>query len=198
VPSTAHTPPAVEFYFADDHCADENIGHLLRRVATSIRRQADKRLQGHGLTSAQWKVLSRIQRGDCTTIASLAREAATDAGAMTRLLDRLEAKGLCKRVRSCDDRRTINVELTRTGAAAASRVAATLAEVSDAHLSGFPDEAYRELMGYLQRMLGNGLALRDGTRARAGFAPPEGAFDESRETPDPCCRTDEGARRTHG
>lgn len=154
-------PPAAEFYFADAYCVEEDIGHLLRRVATSILRQADKRLAGHGLTSAQWQALSRIQSGRCTTIADLAREAEADPGALTRLLDRLEAKGLCRRVRSADDRRAVNVELTSKGAVATSRAPAALAEVIDAHLAGFSNEECRALEGHLQRMLGNGVALRD-------------------------------------
>ena len=41
---------------------------------------------------------------------------------MTRLLDRLESKGLCKRLRSTDDRRVVNVALTDEGQKAADKV----------------------------------------------------------------------------
>lgn len=161
MPFMVCNPPAVEFYLGEAYCVEQGIGHLLRRVAASILRRGDKRLEEHGLTSAQWPVLAKLQRGRFTTIACLAREAETDPGAMTRLLDRLEAKGLCKRVRSADNRREVSVELTSRGAGAISRVPATLAEVIDAHLTGFSKAERQVLEAGLQRMLANGHALRD-------------------------------------
>jgi DNA-binding MarR family transcriptional regulator len=84
-----------------------------------------------------------------------------DAGAMTRLLDRLEMKGLCKRVRSLKDRRVVKVELTPGGTIAIQQVPAMLSEVMNAHLAGFSETECRALTGYLQRMLEAGGALRD-------------------------------------
>ena len=80
---------------------------------------------------------------------------------MTRLLDRLEKKGLCKRVRSTEDRRVVQVELTPEGEAAIQQVPAVLADVMNAHLAGFSKTEWQALKGYLQRMLATGDALRD-------------------------------------
>jgi DNA-binding MarR family transcriptional regulator len=153
-------PPAAQNYLADVYCVDEDIGYLLRRLSTSILRQADRRLGQHGLTSAQWLPLFKIQIGRCTTISQLARELETDAGGMTRLLDRLETKGLCKRIRSADDRRAINIELTAKGQAAISGVPAALAEAIDAHLNGVSNEERLVLRSYLKRIFDNGTVLR--------------------------------------
>ena len=56
-----------------------------------------------GPTFPQWLPLYKLHMGEATTVAELARECQLDTGAMTRLLDRLEAKGLCRRV-PLDDR----------------------------------------------------------------------------------------------
>ena len=80
---------------------------------------------------------------------------------MTRLLDRLEKKGLCKRVRSTADRRVVQVELTPDGEAAISHVPAVLAEVMNAHLAGFSKTEWQALTNYLQRILKTGEAMRD-------------------------------------
>ena len=48
------------------------------------------------------------------------------AGATTRLLDRIEAKGLCRRVRSQEDRRVVNIELTDAGRDIANPFSSTL------------------------------------------------------------------------
>ncbi len=151
----------VEFYSAHGYCAEESVGYLMKRVMLSIIYQADKRLDEHGLTSAQWGPLLRLRSTGGSTVAELARWLQTDAGAMTRLLDRLEKKGLCKRVRSTEDRRVVQVELTPDGEAAIEEVPAVLAEVMNAHLTGFSKSEWQALKTYLQRMLKAGETLKD-------------------------------------
>ena len=153
-------PPA-EFYCADAYCAEESVGYLMKRIMMSVVYQADKRLDVHGLTSAQWGPLMRLKNAGACTVAELARWLQVDAGAMTRLLDRLEKKGLCKRVRSTEDRRVVKVELTPEGEVALQEVPAVLAEVMNAHLAGFSKTEWQALKTYLQRMLATGDALRD-------------------------------------
>jgi DNA-binding MarR family transcriptional regulator len=150
------------FYQRTGYCAEESVGFLMKRIMMSIVHQADKRLAEHGLTSAQWGPLMRMRTsGGSTTVAELARWLQVDAGAMTRLLDRLEKKGLCKRVRSTEDRRVVRLELTPEGEAAISEVPAVLAEVMNAHLTGFSKTEWQTLKTYLQRMLKTGDALRE-------------------------------------
>ena len=153
-------PPA-DFYRPAAYCAEESVGYLMKRIMLSIVHQADKRLDAHGLTSAQWGPLLRLRTAGGSTVAELARWLQVDAGAMTRLLDRLEKKGLCKRVRSTEDRRVVQVELTPEGEAAVAGVPAVLSEVMNAHLAGFSKTEWLALKTYLNRMLETGEALRD-------------------------------------
>ena len=69
-----------------------------------------------------WNRIAPLQRlllDQTGTVAALARLCQLDAGGMTRLLDRLETKGLVRRERSQEDRRVVNLELTDEGRAAA-------------------------------------------------------------------------------
>lgn len=159
--STPRAAAPASFYEADSYCAEESVGYLMKRIGQSIVAQVDRRLDIHGLTSAQWGPLMRLSKAGSQTVADLARWLQLDAGAMTRLLDRLEAKGLCKRVRSTEDRRVVVVEITPEGEAAISEVPAVLAEVMNLHLAGFSKTEWQALKGYLQRMLATGEALRD-------------------------------------
>lgn len=153
-------PPA-DFYHPTGYCAEESVGYLMKRIMMSIVHQADKRLDAHGLTSAQWGPLMHLKTTGGATVAELARWLNVDAGAMTRLLDRLEKKGLCKRVRSTEDRRVVQVELTPDGERAIAEVPAVLSEVLNAHLAGFSKTEWHALRNYLQRMLETGEALRE-------------------------------------
>lgn len=132
----------------------------MKRVLQSLLLQADRALGPHELTHAQWLPLYRIARGECLTVAALARDQSLDPGAMTRALDRLEAKGLIRRVRSVADRRVVQIELTPAGRDAAAVVPPALAEVLNGHLAGFTRAEWQALIGMLRRMLANGEAMR--------------------------------------
>lgn len=157
---TRIAPPA-DFYQPVNYCAEESVGYMMKRIMMSVVFQADKRLDAHGLTSAQWGPLMRLKTTGGSTVAELARWLNVDAGAMTRLLDRLEKKGLCKRVRSTEDRRVVQVELTADGTTAIAEVPAVLAEVLNGHLAGFSKTEWQALRTYLQRMLENGETMRE-------------------------------------
>jgi DNA-binding MarR family transcriptional regulator len=139
------------------------VGAVLKGVIASITHQVDRRLVDHDLTHAQWVPLFKLAHGECGTVAELARTLQSDPGAMTRALDRLEAKGLVARVRSSEDRRVVNLELTDAGREVAAVVPAVLAEVLNLHLAGFSHDEWRALLSMLKRMRANGDALRAAT-----------------------------------
>ncbi len=154
-------PAPANFHDAASYRPEESVGYLMKRVMLSIVHQADKRLADHDLTSAQWGPLMRLRQCGQCTVAELARWNNIDAGAMTRLLDRLEKKGLCKRMRSLEDRRVVQVELTPEGERVIGHVPAVLAEVMNLHLAGFSRTEWQALKSYLSRMAETGDRLRD-------------------------------------
>jgi DNA-binding MarR family transcriptional regulator len=158
---SSRPPTPACFYRAAGYTTDESVGYLMKRVIMSITSAADRRLEPKGLTHAQWGPLFMLRRSRASTVAELARELNTDPGAMTRLLDRLECKGLCRRSRSTDDRRVVNIELTPEGEAAADHVPVELSEVMNEHLAGFSKAEWTQLKGFLRRMLANGEAMSE-------------------------------------
>ena len=153
--------PPPPFYCAETLAPDNSIGLLMKRVLQSVLQQVDRALQPHDLTHAQWIPLYWLARGDGSTPAELARDAALDPGAMTRALDRLEAKGLVGRMRSLEDRRVVQIALTDAGRAAAGLVPPVLSDVLNAHLAGFSEAEWQQLVALLQRMVANGATLRE-------------------------------------
>ena len=139
----------------------ESMGHMLFSLMISMRREIERAWRDTGLTDAQWKPLWMLKLGRADTAFELAREMSIDAGAMTRMLDRLEAKGLIERVRSETDRRVVHLRLTPDGEAAANTVPHVLASVNNDYLRGFSKQEWAQLKEYLQRMLVNGQALQE-------------------------------------
>lgn len=158
-PADPASEPA-NFYRGADYDPDTSVGFLMRQIMSSILLMADRRLAEHDLTHAQWVPLFKLAHGDCTTMAELSRTLQQDPAAMTRALDRLEAKGLVQRVRSVSDRRVQNLELTDAGRQVAAVVPAVLADILNLHLAGFSEAEWRSLVDLLRRMRANGDALR--------------------------------------
>lgn len=156
----------VSFYDPADYRIDESVAYLMRGVLDNVAAEVEQLLAPSGLTHAQWVPLFRLSMGTASTVAELARQCRLDAGAMTRMLDRLEAKELVERTRSTQDRRVVNLALTRKGRAAARVIPGALCEVHNRHLEGFTSEEWDQLKSLLRRMLGN---------ARAARTPLEGA-----------------------
>lgn len=148
------------FYQPGQYRPDQSVGYLMRHVLASILAQADGALIEHGLTHAQWLPLYKLVMSESNTVASLARDLGIDPGAMTRSLDRLEAKGLVRRERSVEDRRVVHLVLTEAGRQVAAVVPGVLAEVLNGHLQGFTEAEWQSLVQLLQRMARNGEALR--------------------------------------
>ena len=69
-----------------------------------------------------------------------------DTGAMTRTLDRLEAKGLLRRARNQLDRRVVKIELTELGETKAREIPPNIARVLNHHLRGFSTDEVTQLM----------------------------------------------------
>ena len=152
--------PAVAFYNAQSYDPNDSVGHLMRRILNLVGEDVARELEPTGLTNAQWLPLFKLYRGYATTVAELARECGHDAGATTRLLDRLEIKGLCQRVRSQEDRRVVHIELTPAGIAAAQEIPATLSKIQNDYLAGFSLEEWQTLKSYLRRILDTAQTLQ--------------------------------------
>ncbi|MEZ4595963.1 MAG: MarR family winged helix-turn-helix transcriptional regulator [Chloroflexota bacterium] len=89
---------------------------LVIRLGRGVRTSLDQRFEAFGLTSQQAGALVHIFTGE-TSPRRLADLLGTDTAGMTRLIDRLEAKGLVERHADPRDRRALVVALTDQGSA---------------------------------------------------------------------------------
>lgn len=84
-----------------------------------LNQYKDRILNAHpdmqGITPAQFKVLLLLSRSQMLKPSDLCESLQIDSAAITRMLDRLEDKGLIQRERSTVDRRQINIKLSEEG-----------------------------------------------------------------------------------
>ncbi|MFL6258315.1 MAG: MarR family winged helix-turn-helix transcriptional regulator [Thermoanaerobaculia bacterium] len=89
----------------------------LQRTASLLLQALGRELKGHDLTPAQYNTL-RILRGagpDALTCGEIGERLVSPGPDVTRLLDRLEERGLVTRLRDAEDRRVVRARITEEG-----------------------------------------------------------------------------------
>ncbi|MFM0325843.1 MarR family winged helix-turn-helix transcriptional regulator [Caballeronia glebae] len=139
-----------------DYVLAESVGYLISRVRSTMWNMVTQHTTSElGITSTQASILFMLAVGKCLTAADIAREYGIDASAVTRLIDRLEKRGLLSRVRSEEDRRVVRLALTDEGRATAEKIPAIFTSVLDNLLAGFTPEEVGFLKSMLRRILAN-------------------------------------------
>ena len=88
------------------------------------------------------------------TSADMARQMSHDAGAMTRLVDQLEKRGLLNRVRDTADRRAVNLVLTAEGRALADSLKGRVVDFLNVALADFSEDELATWLTLTMRMIG--------------------------------------------
>ncbi|WP_323118032.1 MarR family winged helix-turn-helix transcriptional regulator [Burkholderia alba] len=153
IPPASSPPPDLTL---SAYQVNESVGYLMSRVKSLMTNLVTQRTQTElGITGTQASMLFMLAVGKCSTAAELAREYGIDASAITRLLDRVEKRGLLSRVRSSEDRRVVRLELTDEGRELAERMPEIFRSVLEQLLDGFTPEEVGFLKSMLRRILSN-------------------------------------------
>lgn len=140
-------------YRLDDYQLSESVGYLLKRSTLMMSGAIDQELAPYDLTHPQFSILMMLKERNCTTAADLARETCNDTGAVTRMLDRLEAKDIVRRVRSVEDRRIVNIELTDLGKLVIDKMPVVAINVMNRYLREFSATEITQLKTLLRKLM---------------------------------------------
>ncbi|MBI6555894.1 MULTISPECIES: MarR family winged helix-turn-helix transcriptional regulator [Pseudomonas] len=140
-------------HFTPDNFHNCRLGLLLGRAAILKDKIIDTHMEPHGITAAQFKVLIIMAQFGVDTPAELCRHLSLDSGSMTRMLDRLEQKGLLDRKRSALDRRQVQLVLTDDGQRLADRLPYIGAEALNQLAGALEPDELQTLEKLLKKML---------------------------------------------
>lgn len=124
------------------------------RTADVVRRYIARVLEPYGITPQQFNVL-RILRGahaegtGGTPTLTIAERMIEEAPGITRLLDRLEAKGMVRRQRCPEDRRQVLCHATTQALDLLGRIDGAMNEADDGALGTLSDEDKAQLIRLL-------------------------------------------------
>lgn len=149
---------------------EHGLGYLLSRARTALVRAAEFELHAHDITHAQGSILLMLAGGRCSTAAELSRELCLDSASLTRMVDRLEKRGLLARAARSGDRRVSDLRLTAEGVRLGALLPALYSAVLSRSFAGFSDDEINQLRTLLTKFV-DGNAPQAAPKGRSGAAP---------------------------
>ncbi|WP_107912568.1 MarR family transcriptional regulator [Luteibacter sp. OK325] len=144
----------MDHYTRKNFVHTQSIGFLLARARNLLASDIDAALKDLDISSQQMGIIVSLSKGTASTPFELSKLLGIDTGLMTRMLDKLEEKGLLERSRDDKDRRVVNLTLTRAGTRVADAIPDIVPPVLNAHLKSFTRAEFEELRRLLGKFLG--------------------------------------------
>jgi len=141
-----------QFYDVASYTSRDSVGYLVRRLAAIITNRLEAAFASRQFTLTQWSVLMHLRDGSARTASDLSCAFQHDSGALTRLLDQLEARGLIARRRSVRDRRVVELELTDAGERAIEALLPTVVAALNAALAPLSRAEFEQFRGALVKI----------------------------------------------
>jgi DNA-binding MarR family transcriptional regulator len=117
----------------------EDLGRL-RAALGRISRLVDRQVSGDGLTRTQLSVLGMTARTGPIGMGELAEAEGVNPTMLSRVIGKLEAMDLLRRMPDPTDGRVVRVELTRTGLALHERLRSERAALFGERIADLPTE----------------------------------------------------------
>ena len=140
----------------------QHTGYLITDVARLYRTAIDRKMDRFDLTRSQWWLISFLIYFDGITQQQLADLMDVGKAGVTKLLDRLEQKGMVKRVSDSSDARQKRVFLSDHVKPLAVEVDKEITSVADTSLKALTAAEIRQLNQLITRIRQNLLAESSG------------------------------------
>ncbi len=100
---------------ASESFVDDYLPALLAQAAQLISAEFHAKVEAHGLSGLEWRILATLADSGPLTVGSLAQKSVSKQPTVTRLLDRMEQQGHVERLAYRSDRRITLVQMTPSG-----------------------------------------------------------------------------------
>ncbi len=144
----------MEYYTRENFALTPSVGFMLVKARNMIVADMDAALKDLEISGQQMGILLSLTSGIATTPFELSKLLGIDTGLMTRMLDKLETKGLLERSRSVDDRRVVNLTLTDKGEEVAAQIPEIAPQVLNETLKQFTNAEIEDLRRLLRKFIG--------------------------------------------
>jgi len=125
---------------------------LLNRSLDAIMPPYRDLFQEFGVTEQQWRVLRVLWEQKHLTSAQISNLTLLPSPSLVGILDRLERKGLVKRLRSTSDRREINITITNLGRELQSKVMPKVKLIQDQTREKLSPTEWKQINNILKKL----------------------------------------------
>ena len=154
-----------QHYSVARYAARSSIGYLCKRSHLLLIGRIEPALASCDLTFTQYVVLMQLRDGGTLNASELGAMLCHDSGALTRVLDQLEARELIQRERSRKDRRSVQLHLTDRGHKLIDAVLPGVVDRMNAALAGFSRADFTVLIRLLTKLVGQLEATESSARS---------------------------------
>ncbi|MGD9943405.1 MAG: MarR family winged helix-turn-helix transcriptional regulator [Burkholderiaceae bacterium] len=144
----ASDPQAEARFFVDEYLAA-----LLAQASHLISSEFHAVVRRHGFSVSEWRVLATLSGDEALSIGRVAQIVLIKQPTVTRLLDRMEAKGYVERLPHASDRRVTLVRMTAAGRRASAKLVALAREHEQRVLEPFGLQRAEQLKSTLRRII---------------------------------------------
>lgn len=152
----------------EQHPADSRIAYSVGRLDRALRQRMGKVTAEHGLTVAQYTVLSVLQARGRLSNAQLARRSLVSPQAMNEIVEAMTAKRLVARRPDPEHGRIVHIALTGRGDSVLAKCDEAVRRLEDEMLAGLSETQRRQFQGLLRSCIGTLERTASGAQGGAG------------------------------
>jgi len=137
----------------DRHFVDDYLPALLAQASRLISGEFHLVVTTQGFTVSEWRVLASLAGSEPINIGRLAQITTMKQPTVTRVLDRMQARGLIERLPNDGDRRVTLVRITATGTRLVSKLIPLARQHEQRVLEPFGRQRSEDLKATLRKLI---------------------------------------------
>lgn len=131
----------------------DHLGYWLRKLSNAVSSSFAERLAAHDVSVPQWVVLRVVFDHDSLPLKDIVARVEVDQGSLSRMIDRLLARGWVLRVTDASDRRAVAISLTAEGRKLVPKLAAEADRNEEVFFSGLSQPERGKFLRTIQKLL---------------------------------------------
>ena len=166
-----------QHYHPSTYCTQNSIGYLIKRAQSMMMDVMESLFAEHGFSFIHYIILVGLRDGIAVNPKDFCLQYRHDSGALTRVIDQLEERGLLERVRRDRDRRKVELQLTDAGRTRVEGLIPVVVDKLNLALADFSREEATELKRLLRKLnsrLESTLDIKTPPDTRTAAAPAAG------------------------
>ena len=130
----------------------DTVGFFISRTQSKLQKRFLQELKPYGVTPEQWALFARLSETEGISLTDLSNTSLRDKPYTTRLIDKLEQRGLIRREESQDDKRSSLIFLSKQGGELRQEILPIVAELNQWVMETLTEDEVQQLKCLLNKL----------------------------------------------